>query len=135
MAGFAALTKLNTWFSVGARRVPEDWTAWVIALSSAAITLYALLCAFVLDIDPWLLAATFLSAFVALSFVMVGAWPTSGAHRLPWWDMTLAVVAFGVGVYFAVASTWVHNRIPLMDALSIQDRVFGTALLLLTLEA
>jgi TRAP transporter 4TM/12TM fusion protein len=135
MAGFAALTKLGTWFTIGARRVPEDWTAWVIALSSAAITVYALLCAFGLDIDVWLLAATFLSAFVALSFLMVGAWPTSDAHRLPWWDMILAAAAFGVGVYFAIASTWVHNRIPLMDALTLNDRIFGTALLVLTLEA
>jgi TRAP transporter 4TM/12TM fusion protein len=135
MVRLAAFAKFSTWFSVGARRVPEDWTAWVIALSSAAITLYTLLYAFGLDIDPWLLAATFLSAFIALSFLMVGAWPTSDAHRLPWWDMILAAAAFGVGVYFAIASTWVHNRIPLMDALSLSDRIFGTALLVLTLEA
>lgn len=135
MGRLAALAKLGTWFSVGARRVPEDWTAWVIALSSAAITVYILLFAFGLEIDPWLLAVTFLAAFIALSFLMVGAWPTSDAHHLPWWDMVLAVAALGVGVYFGFASTWVHDRIPLMDALSIPDRIFGTALLLLMLEA
>jgi TRAP transporter 4TM/12TM fusion protein len=135
MNRLAALAKLSTWFSVGARRIPEDWTAWVIALSSATLTLYVLLWAFGLDIDPWLLAATFLAAFIALSFLMVGARTTSDIHRLPWWDLALAAISIGVGVYFAFASTWLHDRIPLMDALDPWDRAFGTALLILLLEA
>lgn len=135
MIRLAALAKFSTWFSVGARRIPEDWTAWVIALSSMALTLYVIVCAFGLDIDPWLLATTFLSAFIALSFLMMGARMTSDIHRLPWWDMALAAVSVGVGIYFCNAATWMHDRIPLMDALDPWDRAFGTALLLLLLEA
>jgi TRAP transporter 4TM/12TM fusion protein len=135
MSRLAALAKLSTWFSVGARRIPEDWTAWVIALSSTTLTLYVLVCAFGLDIDHWLLAATFLAAFIALSFLMVGARTTSDTHHLPWWDLALAAVSIGVGVYFAFASTWLHDRIPLMDALPYWDKMFGTLLLILLLEA
>ena len=131
----ASLAKLGTWFSIGTRRVPDDWTAWVMAFSSASLTLYVLAYAFGLPVDGWLLAATFLCAFIALCFVMISAWPTSDAHVLPWWDMALAAVTIGIGVYFVFASDWIHNRIPLMDALDFWDKAFGAALVLLTLEA
>jgi TRAP transporter 4TM/12TM fusion protein len=127
--------KLGTWFSVGARRVPEGWASWIIALSSAALTLYVLLYAAGFDIDPWLLAATFLSASLALCFVMIGAGPTSDIRGLPWWDMVLTSAAIAVGAYCVYASGWVHSRIPLMDALGPWDIACAAALLLLLIEA
>lgn len=135
MVTLASLAKLSTWFAGGPRRIPEDWTAWVIACSSAGLTAYVLAYAFGLPVDPWLLAATILCAFVALSFVMIGTWPASDSHHLPWWDSALALAALGVGIYFTFASERVHNRIPLMDAPTFWDIAFGVTLLVLLLEA
>jgi TRAP transporter 4TM/12TM fusion protein len=135
MVTLSSLAKLGTWFTMGARRSPENWTAWAIALGSAGLTGYALAYAVGIAIDPWLLAATFLCASIALCVVMIGAWPTSDARRVPWWDLALAAAAIGIGVYFVVGTDWVHRRIPLMDAVSLRDQAFAVALLLLMLEA
>ena len=135
IAIFEDLLKLETWFSVGARRAPEDRSAWVIALSSAALTVYVLLLAFGLPVTPWMAAATFLASFMALCFLMIAPRSTSNVHgRLPWSDMALAAIAVGIGVYFAFAAFRLDDRVPLMDPLDPWDKAFGTALLLLTLE-
>lgn len=135
MVILSSLAKLGTWFAMGARRAPEGWAGWAIALGSAALTVYVLAYAVGLPIDPWLMAATFLCASVALCFIMIAARPGSSARNLPWWDVTLAAAALGVGIYFVFASDWVHHRIPLMDAVGFWNKVFAVALLALTLEA
>jgi TRAP transporter 4TM/12TM fusion protein len=135
IAIFEHLLKRETWFSVGARRVPEDGPAWVIALGSTVLTAYILAVAFGLPVAPWTLAVTFLAAFLALCFLMIGPRATSGVHRLPPSDVILALVAVAVGAYFAIAAARLGNRVALLDPLGPWDKAVASAMLLLVLEA
>lgn len=134
IAIFGSLLKLETWFSVGARRAPEDWSAWVIAVSSTALTLYVTAVAFDLPVTPWTFAMTFLSIVLALSFLMIAPRSRSDVHRLPWSDVALAIIALAIGTYFALSAARLDNRIAFVDPLGAWDEAIASALLLIVLE-
>jgi len=84
--------------------------------------------------DRTLVGILFVSAVFALMFLSVGARPDSPAvpTKIDW---LLAATSVAVGVYFWATRDDITERISLLTPFSTWQIVFGSALMLLTLEA
>lgn len=84
--------------------------------------------------DPLVLGILFVSGIYTIMFVAIGA--TSNApDKVPFYDWALSLLSLASGIYFFVNATAISDRISLLDAFTPPQLFFGTALLLLTLEA
>ncbi|MGE5539946.1 MAG: TRAP transporter permease [Gemmatimonas sp.] len=130
----ARLFRVETWFSMAARRAPEGWPAWTFALGSAALTVYVIAAALLPTVSLWRVATSFLTGSLALSFLMIAPSSRADPRRVPWYDCALAVAAVVIGAYFMLAAARVEDRIPFLDLMSPWDILAGSALVLLTIE-
>jgi TRAP transporter 4TM/12TM fusion protein len=130
----STLWAIDTWFSVGVRRNPAGWLAWVVTPMAVALAVYVIVAATVLIIAPWALVAIFLCGIITLAFLGVGATPNSNPNRPSVPDYALALASFATGAYFAVNSQEFVDRIALLSPLSTWDLTFGILMVLLTLE-
>jgi TRAP transporter 4TM/12TM fusion protein len=122
------------WFSVGVRRKPSGWLVWLVTPLAVALAVYVIVAATVLIIAPWELTAIFLCGIITLAFLSVGATPNSDPAHPSLLDYALALASFATGVYFALKSTEIVDRIALLSPLSEWDLAFGALMVLLTLE-
>ncbi|MDP2644961.1 MAG: TRAP transporter fused permease subunit [Desulfobacterales bacterium] len=121
--------------TVGTQRVPSGWVQKIIfpyAGLIAAWVLYGAVCA---RIDPWEQSAVFLSAMLALVFIMISATPRSGRHNPPFYDWIFSLICVISTVYVFLRAETDILRVPPPGPLSPWDLAFGTVLFLLTLEA
>ncbi len=122
------------WFSVGVRRRPSGWLAWVVSPIAVALAIYVIVAATVLIITPWALVAVFLCGMMAIAFLAVGATPHSRADRPTLPDYALALASFATAAFFALNAQEFVTRIALLSPLSDWDLGFGVLMVLLTLE-
>src|SRR5688572_3550010 len=124
----------SIWFSVGVRRRPTGWLAWLVVPFAAGLAIYVIVAATVLIVAPWTLVAIFLCGIITLAFLACGATPHSNPERPSLPDYALALASFATGVYFAFKSQEIVDRIALLSPLSEWDLFFGILMVLLTLE-
>src|SRR5690606_35121914 len=122
-------------FSVGARRKPKGWVAWVVPPFAFAIALWVIYAAIIAVIDPWTLTSTFFAAMMTLVFLSIGATEGIDQDKLPVIDLLLAALSLACGIYFAFRAEYVVTRIALRAELTRWDMRFGSAAFGLTLEA
>ncbi len=125
---------VDTWFSVGARRRPQGIYYWVFTPFALAIAVYVISAATWVIIDPWTLAVLFFAGMSALGFLTTGATKYADLDRPAIVDMVLAALSIAAGIYFAVKSAEVEQRIALLDPLSNWDLFFASVVFLLTIE-
>jgi TRAP transporter 4TM/12TM fusion protein len=124
-----------TWFSVGCRRRPGTrLNRFLITPFAVAISIYVIMAATYVVIDPWPLVAVFLMGMMALAFLSVGATPTSDCENPSPLDWVLFATCIVTGVYFAVNAHEISTRIALFWPLDTWQMVFGTIAFGLTLE-
>jgi TRAP transporter 4TM/12TM fusion protein len=124
----------GTWFSVGCRRRPVGWLAWLITPFAAGLAVFVIVAATIVILDPWKLGAIFLMGMMTLAFLTVGASPDSDPVHPPWFDWILSGLSLATGIYFTLAADDVVNRISLMFELDTLQTLFGTLVFLLTIE-
>lgn len=122
------------WFEVGCRRSATGWLGIGMGAFAFAVALYVVFAAVWVIIDPWLLAAIFLTAMMALAFLSVGASPNSDASRPSTIDWILSVASVASGIYFALHADVQESRISLLLPLDDMQMLFGTITFLLTIE-
>jgi TRAP transporter 4TM/12TM fusion protein len=122
------------WFSVGVRRRPTGWLAFLVTPLAVALAVYVIVAATVLIIAPWQLVAIFLCGIIALAFLSVGATPDANPERPSVLDFALAIASIATGAYFWLKSEEIVDRIALLSPLSEWDLLFGILMVLLTLE-
>ncbi len=122
------------WFSVGVRRRPAGWLAWVITPLAVALAAYVIVAATMLIVAPWALSAIFLCGILAIAFLVVGASPRSDPARPTPIDCALSLASVATGAYFLFNVQEIVNRIALLTPLTPWDLGFGIATVLLTLE-
>ena len=122
------------WFSVGARRRPKGWLAWVIEPLAVALAVYVILAATYFIIDPWIMTATFLCGMMTIAFLAVGATPNSDPEKPSLVDFGLSIGSLAAGIYFAVNAEIFTNRITGLGPLPFWDLFFGGLTVFLTLE-
>ncbi len=125
---------VETWFSVGVRRKPSGWLAYLVPPLAVALAVFCIVAATVLIVAPWELTAIFLCGIITLAFLTVGATPNADPLRPSVIDYTLAILSFATCVYFAFNSQEFVDRIALLSPLSAWDLAFGVLMVLLTLE-
>jgi TRAP transporter 4TM/12TM fusion protein len=128
------ILSVDTWFSVGARRRPQGVYYWVFTPFALAIAIYVISAATWIIIDPWTLAVLFFAGMAALGFLTTGATKHASLDKPSLFDIALAVISIAAGVYFALKSGEVEQRIALLDPLTDWDIFFATVVFLLTIE-
>lgn len=128
-----ALTNLLV--GVGSRRTLDGLFRGVVHVYAAAVAVWVLYAAVWAIIDPWELGAVFLMAMMALIFLTIAPFPKSPDGPPPLLDWVLAGLSVAAGVYFFRHAGDVVQRISLLDPLTAWDVFFGTATLVLTVEA
>jgi TRAP transporter 4TM/12TM fusion protein len=123
-----------TWFEVGCRRAPHGRLGIGMGMFAFAVALYVVFAAVWIIIDPWELAAIFLSAMMTLAFLSVGARPDSDETRPSPMDWVLAAASLACGVYYSITSDVLETRISLLTPLDDLQLLFGTITFLLTIE-
>jgi len=84
--------------------------------------------------DPLVLGILFVSGIYAIMFLAIGATPRA-PDKVPFYDLGLSVLSVVCGLYFFVNAGVISDRISLLEPFTPAQFFFGTALLLLTLEA
>lgn len=114
--------KLAAGTKVGVTLAAAAFSAWVIYANLFTIS------------DPLVLGILFVSGVYAIMFVAIGATP-GAPDRVPFYDWALSALSLACGVFFFVNATAIADRISLLDPFTPAQFAFGTALMLLTLEA
>ncbi|WP_407496643.1 TRAP transporter permease [Pseudooceanicola sp. MF1-13] len=120
--------------STGRRRklAAGQWRATIVAAAIfSAWVIYANL--FTIS-DPLVLGILFVSGIYAIMFVAIGATPRA-PDRVPLYDLALSAMSIACGIFFFVNATAIADRISLLEPFTPAQFFFGTALMLLTLEA
>ena len=121
-------------FSIGARRRPTGWLAWLMAPLAVTLGVWVIAAAAFIIVAPWTLTVTFLCGMMTLAFLSVGALPGSNPDRPSPLDWVLSALAAAAGIYFTIQAGTIEQRIVLLDPLTFWDIVFGSVLFALTLE-
>ena len=103
----------------------------VVAAFFAAWVIYANL--FTIS-DPLILGILFVCGIYTIMFLAIGATPTA-PDRIPFYDAALSLLSLACGVYFFINAGVIADRISLLNPFTPAQLFFGSALLLLTLEA
>ncbi|UMA67140.1 TRAP transporter fused permease subunit (plasmid) [Roseivivax marinus] len=84
--------------------------------------------------DPLILGILFVCGIYTIMFVAIGATSNAPDH-VPAYDWALSLLSMACGIYFFVNAGVIADRISLLNPFTPAQLFFGTALLLLTLEA
>ena len=126
--------RASVWFSVGARRRPTGALGWFFTAVSLVIAVFVITAATLIIIGPWTLGMLFTCGMMTIGFLTVGAFEHSDAERPSPIDWLLSGTALASGVYFSLQAGVVEERISLLDALTVWDLFFSSAVLLLAIE-
>lgn len=126
---------LSRFLTTGVRRDPASWAGRFLKPLAALVALGIVWVTTIQIVQIYAMTIVFLGLMLALVFLTTGATAASSRDRVPIWDLLFAVASIGISAYF-----WYHNerivtRITLLDELTGQDILFGSGLLLITLEA
>lgn len=84
--------------------------------------------------DPLILGILFVCGIYTIMFVAIGATPNA-RDDIPIYDWALCILSLACGIFFYVNAGAISDRISLLEPFTAAQLFFGTALLLLTLEA
>lgn len=84
--------------------------------------------------DPLILGILFVCGIYTIMFVAIGATPTA-PDTVPVYDWGMSVLSLACGVFFFTSAGAISDRISLLEPFTPAQLFFGSALLLLTLEA
>jgi len=122
-------------FSTGRPRRPEGAVGLFANVLAATITIGIVVTTTMWVVDVLSMLFVFLGPMLALIFLLYTPRERSDPARIPWPDYASAALALATSAYFLLDIQRISQRIALLDPLSNLDVFFGTALLLLVLEA
>jgi len=121
--------------TTGARRKPEGLLAKLVNAYAAIVALWVVYQATLSSIDVLALTIIFLSMMLVLVFLLIGATSTSDRVTPSVVDYLLAAGSIVTGIFFVLSIPETAVRISLFDELTTAQKIFSTAIILLTLEA
>lgn len=128
------MSYFQTVFGTGEAREPRGWLGRIIRPFAAAISIGVIYGTLVSAIDLFAMTIVFLAAVLALCFLTIAPNGQDDPERIKAIDYGLSLASLAVGVYFTLHSHQIITRITLLDELTRWDQLFGTTLLLLTIE-
>lgn len=127
------LLKLLT--ETGTRRSLSGKLGAAVHGCAALVALAVIYTTTVVYIDLFVMTVVFLSAILALLFLMYTPGPAGRQDRPSILDWLFSVASIVVGVYFFLESSRIAERITLLFPLELYDLVAASVLLVLTIEA
>ena len=118
----------------GKRRAFTGAPQRVLMCLAAAFAVWVVYANLVVISDPLVWGILFVSGIFTLLFVVVGHSPAA-PDRPTWLDWVFSALSLACGVFFFLNADVIYERITLLDQFTPAQFFFGTALLLLTLEA
>ncbi|MGH6948150.1 MAG: TRAP transporter permease [Kiloniellales bacterium] len=128
------MARLGLLLTIGQRRKLSGPLKWITEIFAGATAIAVVYCSTLVLVDLFAMTIAFVSAIMALVFLMVGATEASDAEKPSPLDFLFSAVAIAAGLYFFFDSERIITRITLLDDLTTWDVVFSSALLFLTLE-
>lgn len=122
-------------FSIGQPRHPKGAVGMFANVLAAGITVGIVATTTVWVVDVLSMLFVFLGPMLALIFLLYSPSARSDPRHIPWPDFVAAALSLATSAYFFTEIGRIAQRIALLDPLSDSDLFFGTALLLLVLEA
>lgn len=120
--------------STGRRRTFTGASATALTVLAAGFAVWVIYANLFVISDPLVLGILFVSGILTLLFPVIGPSPNSGDTPLIL-DWALSGLSLAAGVFFFFNAEVISDRITLLDPFTGPQFFFGTALLLLTLEA
>lgn len=84
--------------------------------------------------DPLILGILFVCGIYTIMFVAIGATPAA-PDKVPFYDWGMSILSLACGVFFFTNAGAISDRISLLEPFTPAQLFFGSALMLLTLEA
>ncbi|MDD9737654.1 TRAP transporter fused permease subunit [Seohaeicola sp. SP36] len=84
--------------------------------------------------DPLILGILFVCGIYTIMFVAIGATPAA-PDKVPFYDSGMSILSLACGVFFFTNAGAISDRISLLEPFTPAQLFFGSALMLLTLEA
>lgn len=126
---------LSSLVETGTRRKLTGKLGTTVKTCAALIAIAVIYTTTVVYIDLFVMTVVFLSAILALLFLMYTAGPNGRLDRPSAMDWLFSVASIVVGIYFFVESGRIAERITLLFPLETPDLVAASVLLALTIEA
>ena len=120
--------------ATGRRRTFTGAPARILTILAAAFACWVIYANLFVISDPLVLGILFVSGILTLLFPVIGHSPHAGDTPTPV-DWALSALSLAAGIFFFVNAQVISDRITLLDAFTGPQFFFGTAILLLTLEA
>ena len=121
--------------STGTRRELTGPLRHVVNAYAAVIAVLVVYTTVITYVDLFAMTIAFLSAMLSLVFLAIGPFETSDKHKPHLADYAASLSAIAAGLYFFIESERVITRITLFHPLTDFDLLFGSLLVVLTLEA
>jgi TRAP transporter 4TM/12TM fusion protein len=126
---------LSSLVETGTRRRFSGKLGTAVHSVAALIAIAVIYTTTVVYVDLFVMTVVFLSAILALLFLMYTAGPSGQLDRPSALDWLFSVSSIAAGVYFFVESGRIVERITLLFPLETADLIAASVLLLLTIEA
>lgn len=121
--------------TTGTRRQLTGPLRHVITAYAATIAVLVVYTTVLTYVDLFAMTIAFLSAMLSLVFLVIGPLESSDKHKPNIVDYAASLSAISAGLYFFIESERVITRITLLHPLTDFDLLFGSLLVVLTLEA
>lgn len=125
---------VNIAFDTGIRRRPAGRIGQFVRVFGAAISLWVLYSATYSGLDALSITISFYSGMMGLAFLIISPSSKSGGDHISFVDLISSVLSIVTGAYFLYHADTIAARITLLDPLTIPDVVFGSLIVLLTIE-
>lgn len=130
------MSSVKAFFSTtGARRQLRGPLRHVVHAYAAIIAILVVYTTVLTYVDLFAMTIAFLSAMLSLVFLTIGPLESSNRTRPNVVDIAASLAAIAGGLYFFIESERIITRITLLHPLTTFDLLFGSLLVVLTLEA
>ena len=126
---------VDIFFSTGSQRSLSGGLGLSVKIVSAIIAIWVVYSTCLVITDLFGYTIIFLSALLTLTFLLIDARPKRPRTSPSLVDYSLSTASIACGIYFFSGLDRIISRISVIDQLTTNDLVFGTLLLLLTIEA
>ncbi|MEX0924013.1 MAG: TRAP transporter fused permease subunit [Rhodovibrionaceae bacterium] len=121
--------------STGARRKLGGPLRHVVQAYAALIAVLVVYTTVLTYVDLFAMTIAFLSAMLSLVFLVIGPLESSDKEKPNLFDYAASLSSIAAGLYFFIESERIITRITLLHQLTEFDLLFGSLLVILTLEA
>lgn len=126
---------MKRYLKSGDERIVVGKARTLLYILITAAFLYGIWVNFYSELDPYVRNAGFIAILLASLFIIKSPLKGVAANKVGWYDYVIVVLALFIGGYIFINGDWYVERFPIVDELSTNEVILGSAFLLISLEA